>query len=386
MKIRVRSADSAHKPATRRRSSRLGITPTCGVVLSLLITPACQSESASADEGANPTTDEVTASQQTQPRSDSQPSPDNQTAAANGEGNTPASRVPTTETQASAQPNQVPADSEISQTTPSPRSDATVGTEPPPPAQTAVRTGMSQESVCDAKTLENTRTGSSNGYQARGADRCEGLYGSSVSGEVLRVASLTAGFSYDSSDNRPLLLSWNAPAGSNVRLEALATKRDLYYRMDARPPTPGRYEWPSDMLRGRRIAQGDIGLLGVMAHSGGGDHDVFIPLKAAQSSTSSSIDSYELQVVPNVRMSEMRVTLAAVSGPGENPTGQPIKDGDPVRRRSFPERRVVSIAIDHSDLPTSGFYYVQISGKRANGRDVNASPFWFYHSAGSTDR
>ncbi len=234
-----------------------------------------------------------------------------------------------------------------------------------------------QQSPCDQRTLDNAR-GERNGYQQRDPTRCEGLYGSDVSGQVLKVVSLTAGFDYDTASSKPLMLTWSAPAGSYVRLLAQATKRDLYYRMDARPETPGEFEWPSDLLRARRITKNDIGLLG-LSSAGNGQHELLVPLQISQEGDAPSADRYELQLLPNVGLSEVRVSLASVSEVGGRPTGALIRDQQPVRRRSFPERRPIKIRIPYSELPAPGIYLVEISGKRANGRPVAATPIWFYH-------
>lgn len=236
-----------------------------------------------------------------------------------------------------------------------------------------------QQSPCDQRTLDNAR-GERNGYQQRDPTRCEGLYGSDVSGQVLKVVSLTAGFDYDTASRKPLMLTWSAPAGSYVRLLAQATKRDLYYRMDARPETPGKFEWPSALLHARRITRNDIGLLGLSDQSAGNEqHELLVPLRISQEGGAPSADSYELQLLPNVRLSEVRVSLASVPVVGGRPTGALIRDQQPVRRRSFPERRPIKIVIPYSELPAPGIYLVEISAKRANGRAVAATPIWFYH-------
>ncbi len=191
---------------------------------------------------------------------------------------------------------------------------------------------------------------------------------------------MTAGFDYDTASRKPLILTWSAPAGSDVRLVGQATKRDVYYRMDARPKTPGEFEWPSDLLRIRRITKNDIGLLGLSEQSAGGEqHELLVPLRINQEGDAPSADRYELQLLPNVGLSEVRVSLASVSEVGGRPTGALIRDQQPVRRRSFPERRPIKIGIPYSELPAPGIYLVEISGKRANGRAVAATPIWFYH-------
>src|SRR5262245_57769459 len=87
-----------------------------------------------------------------------------------------------------------------------------------------------QSRACDP--LLTQPAASPHGYRLRG-DRCEGIYVQEVAGTPLVVASLTDGFApFDLKTVQHLLLTWSAPADTELHLRALGLRRKLYYRMD----------------------------------------------------------------------------------------------------------------------------------------------------------
>src|SRR5258706_751900 len=129
-----------------------------------------------------------------------------------------------------------------------------------------------QQLACDPALLE--RAQGPHGYKKRG-DRCEGIYAQDVGGDPLILASLTESFEdYTPSEDGdpPLTIECTPLDVGPVTLRAQGMKRELYYQMDAGPPSvPTRYEWPSDVLAARHIPRRDLGVLGWTRRAIGGD-------------------------------------------------------------------------------------------------------------------
>lgn len=238
-----------------------------------------------------------------------------------------------------------------------------------------------QGSPCDP-AIERTAKGGALGYQSRG-QHCEGLYATDVAATMMWVASLTAVFDeFDLSSPEPLEVKWSAPEGLPTHLRAHGIKRDLYYRMDA-PREPGNHswDWPTDVLAAQGIERGDIGVLGwVKEEVGGVDYELFVPLSVTRPGAiqaSSGSGSYELVVVPNVRLEEVYVSLARVPAVGKQPEGQYIKKQEPLGQRIYATQRPVKIQL--TEFTDPGIYMVEITATRADGRSVTMDPMWVYH-------
>jgi hypothetical protein len=249
-------------------------------------------------------------------------------------------------------------------------------------ALTTPATLAAQESPCDA-AIERTAKRGSLGYQSRG-EHCEGMYNTDVAATMMWVASLTALFdAYDLDSTEPLVVSWTAPAGKTTHLRAHGIKRDIYYRMDApREAGQGGWKWPTDVLAAQGIERDDIGVLGwVSENAGGVEHELFVPLSVAQGSSiraSSGTGTYEMVVVPNVRLQEVYVSLARVDAAGQRPQGDYIKKQEPLGQRVYATQRPIRIQL--SDFTEPGIYLLEITATRADGRSVTMDPMWIYHA------
>ena len=91
--------------------------------------------------------------------------------------------------------------------------------------------------------------------------------------------------------------------------------------------------------------------------------------------------SYELVVVPNVRLKEVYVSLAKVTAVGEHPEGAFIKQQEPLGQRVYATQR--PIRIDLSGFGEPGVYFVEVTATRTDGRPVTMDPMWVYHAGGN---
>ena len=234
---------------------------------------------------------------------------------------------------------------------------------------------VAQEGACDPDIERNTRD-RPHDYRFRG-DRCEGIYASDVSGQALWLASFTEQFEPYAFDFQPLTVRWSAPPASVVHLRGHGIRQGLFYRMDSeRPAGSNAYEWNSELLAAREITRDDLGLLAWTEAEQG--VDLFVPVRVTQGAAPTPAErSYELVVVPNVRLSEVYVTLARVEAPGERPAGVLLRNRDRLDQRLYATQRPIRIPI--ADPGEGGTYYVEITGVRADGGSAPLDPIWFYH-------
>jgi hypothetical protein len=240
---------------------------------------------------------------------------------------------------------------------------------------------LAQDSPCDP-AIERTSKGGALGYQSRG-EHCEGMYATDVAATMIWVASLTVAFDeYDLKSTDPLEVKWSAPQGKAMHVRAHGIKRDLYYRMDApRAAGSSSWQWPTDVLAAQGIERGDIGVLAwVDENVGGVEYELFVPLAVTRPGAiqaSSGTGSYEMVVVPNVRLEEVYVSLARVDGAGVRPNGDYIKKQEPLGQRVYATQRPIKIQL--SGFTEPGVYLVEITATRADGRSVTMDPMWIYH-------
>jgi hypothetical protein len=238
--------------------------------------------------------------------------------------------------------------------------------------------GLAQETPCDPEIQRNTR-GRPHDYQLRG-DRCEGIYASDVSGQALWLASFTARFDPYELDYRPLLVRWAAPDWTAVRLRGHGIRQGLFYRMDTlRPAGSERYEWSSELLAVREIGREDLGLVAWTEVEGGAR--LLLPLQVTQGDAPpADAEAYEVVVVPNVRLREVYVTLARVEAAGDRPTGDLLRNREPLAQRLYATQRPIVIQIAHPG--ETGVHYLEIVGVRFDGGSAALDPVWFYHAGG----
>lgn len=239
-----------------------------------------------------------------------------------------------------------------------------------------------QEAPCDPNVVRNAKGGAL-GYQSRG-EHCEGLYATDVAATMMWVASLTAVFDeYDLDVTDPLEVNWKAPSAEAIRLRAHGIKRDLYYRMDqVRDAGATGWRWGTDVLAAAEIERNDIGVLGwVEKQVHGVEYPLFVPLRVTQGGTieasSGGAGSYEMIVVPNVRLQEVYVSLARVAGVGQQAEGDYLKKDEPLGQRIYPTQRPIRIELAGFTEP--GVYLVEISATRPGESAVTMDPMWIYH-------
>ncbi len=244
-------------------------------------------------------------------------------------------------------------------------------------------TAFAQNSPCDPDIERNSKGGIL-GYQTRG-EHCEGLYATDVAATVMWVASLTETFAeYDLSSTAPLKLSWDATGGV-VHLRAHSIKRDIYYRMDnPRDAGSEEWDWPTDFLASQQIEKNDIGVLGWTQQTVDGvDYNLFVPVRVTSPDAGvvAGDGSYELIVIPNVRLEEVYVSLAKVEKVGQHPQAEYIKSQEPLGQRVYATQRPIRIEL--SGFSETGIYFVEVTATRVAGGPVTMDPMWIYHSGGN---
>jgi hypothetical protein len=246
-----------------------------------------------------------------------------------------------------------------------------------PPVSTSARVVVRVD--CDS--LVATRASDPLRYRQRG-DRCEGVYGKSVSGSsTLRVAALVESVeAFDDSSALPLRIEWTPPPGDSVTVRASAIRAGLYYRMETTHPiAESRFVWPSDVRASLRLSSADIGVTGVTAKSiGGARREVLVPLRISQRKPPVRSASYRLSLWPTVGMSDVYVTIAATGADGV-PTRylQRVKKLD---YGYYPAERPIVVRLPA--LAARGVYLVRIAATREDGGSATRE-FLLYHAGAS---
>ena len=231
-----------------------------------------------------------------------------------------------------------------------------------------------QDSLCDP-TLERNTAARPHDYQFRG-DRCEGIYAADVSGQALWLASLTERFDAYAFNYEPLMVRWDAPGSAAVRLRGHGIRQGLFFRMDSQIEAGSDlYEWNSELLAVREIAQEDLGIIAWTEGAGG--TDLLIPVRVSQGTVAQAEErTYRVVVMPNVRLQEVYITLAPVEAAGQRPSGEFLRNREPLGQRLYATQRPIVIEIP--DPGAAGVYYLEVTGVRADGGSATLDPVWIY--------
>ena len=212
------------------------------------------------------------------------------------------------------------------------------------------------------------------GYRFRG-DRCEGIYVEQVGGEGLQIASWTESVAaYDLTSARPLVVEWDSPDKTQVRLTAHALRRRLYYRMDALSQAGKQsFRWKVDLLDSLGIGSDELGILASQnLRAGDATHLVYLPLRIAQTGQPAHASHYDLIVVPGEEVREMYVTITSAA----NGVHAPLKKDEPLGYGYYPAGRAVKIPIARPSSP--GVYRVAVGATFRSGA-VSTVELWFYN-------
>lgn len=236
----------------------------------------------------------------------------------------------------------------------------------------------------DCDSLVTTRASDPLRYRQRG-DRCEGVYGKSVSGSsTLRVAALVESLeSFADSSTLPLRVEWTAPPGDSVTVRASALRAGLYYRMETAHPIVGsRFVWPADVRAPLRLSSADIGVTGVIATSIGGERrEVLVPLRISQRKAPVRSASYRLTLWPTVGLSEVYVTIAAIGADGA-PTRYLQRD-EKLGYGYYPAERPIVVRLPA--LAERGVYLVRFAATREGGGSATRDVL-LYHAGAARSR
>ena len=231
-----------------------------------------------------------------------------------------------------------------------------------PSASDGARTAVRIE--CDS--LVATRASDPLRYRQRG-DRCEGVYGKSVSGSsTLRVAALVESLeSFADSSTLPLRVEWTAPPGDSVTVRASALRAGLYYRMETAHPIAGsRFVWPADVRAPLRLSSADIGVTGVVAKAiGGVRREVLVPLRIGQRKPPVHSTRYRLTLWPTVGLSEVYVSIAATGADGA--PARYLQRDEKLGYGYYPAERPIVVRLPA--LAERGVYLVRIAATRDGG-------------------
>ena len=235
--------------------------------------------------------------------------------------------------------------------------------------------GSHAQAVCDPGL-----TGSSNSpmaYSMRG-DRCEGIYALQVNSTEVRLASLVESFTLDPKNDAPLVVRWPELAGHEgpVRLRAQSMRPRSYYRMDTATDDATSFTWPTAILGTIGLNRDEVGVLGWVEQAlGSEEREVYLPLRIAQEGTGTSGSSYEVALIPDIRLRDVKVTLTPVDAEGVE--GEPIIDKEPLIAGYYPAKEATFFTLPKPELP--GLYSVELTCDRMS-TGIATTTFWFYHS------
>ena len=237
-----------------------------------------------------------------------------------------------------------------------------------------VESGVSQTNYCDPDLLQPKENPL--GYRMRG-DRCEGSYIEQVASTPLSVASLTRVFEeYDLGSDQDLKIEWPPLGDDAIHLRAYGIYWRLYYRMDSlRSKGATSYIWPIGILSALNVPKPRVGVIGwTHLKVGESTRKIYLPLEITQSGNRIASDGYHLVLWPGVELEEIYLSLATT---GEN--GDPenyFQQGRALGYGFYPPQRPIEISI--SELPTSGFYYLDVSATLKSGGSTGLH-FLLYH-------
>lgn len=230
---------------------------------------------------------------------------------------------------------------------------------------------------CDAELLHVPK--SSTSYQVRG-DRCEGIYAQQVSTVSVDLRSFVKGFGkFNPETQASLELTWKAPDGivQNARLRAFSLRSRTYYRMDtARPAAGGSYRWPTEILAGEKLGDGDLGILAWVEIPGpsGKARQVYLPLRAG---TSQTLDGYEVTLVPSKKLQKVLLSVIQTDEKGHD-LKELLSDKDVGGEFAFYPSNEPTV-ISTGKIGTPGYYRLEIKAMAASGEAVTKE-IDFYHS------
>jgi hypothetical protein len=233
-----------------------------------------------------------------------------------------------------------------------------------------------EQSYCDPLLVQPKNN--PYGYRFRG-DRCEGQYVQEVASTALVVASFTSLFEdYQLTLDESLQVEWPHLGENEVRLRAYGLRWKLYYRMDAiTKPEETWFSWPIALLAALNIPKQNLGIVGkTKVGFGNAERDVYLPLRITQKGENTKSNFYHLILWPGVQVTEVYVSLATV---GEH--GQPkdfFQESRPLQRGPYPAQRAIDIPL--SDLPGTGFLYVEIGTTLQDGRSTTIDLLLYHPS------
>jgi hypothetical protein len=160
-------------------------------------------------------------------------------------------------------------------------------------------------------------------YMARG-ERCEGLYiRKNGGGTRLTLLSLTErGPQSGQGTPNSMQLSWpsHMPNGATLQqlnIRAAADTGGRHYRMDVvQPFSTGSYQWPLDVLKGVKIPESKIHLVGFARTKVGSESSqlVFAPLR--RGSPQGSATAYDFTLQASADVNEMKYAIRTLGASG----------------------------------------------------------------------
>jgi len=233
------------------------------------------------------------------------------------------------------------------------------------------------QNYCDPNL--RTETQNPNAYRPRN-DRCEGAYVEGKSGDTnLLIASFTETFdNFDPNTGKPLILEWNAPNQSRLRIRSYSLAQKRYYRMDTlRDPNQTSYSWNTSVLAALDFRKTQIGIVGwTEASIGNQKRSLYIPLRVSQNQKSARSKTLQLLIVPGVELREVKITLSLLGADGKPATV--LKNNVRLSGDFYPEHQAFPVSMP--TLQKSGTYFLSIGAVSRQGTPVS-NELWFYYSA-----
>ncbi len=210
-----------------------------------------------------------------------------------------------------------------------------------------------------------------------------------VNSKQVELVGLFESFApFDSSLATNLVAAWPelppALAGRKVRIQASSLEARSYYRMDTRVPGAANFEWDLERLDRLQLGADQLGVRAYVPHPQHLDPDferIYLPLRIGQGQTPPRGGCCTVKLVPEVRLQEIYVSLAAADLEGQ-PLGPEIVDQQPLEFGDYQARSPVEFALPEifgrPGLTQAGFYRVDLLLQDTVGGSLSYR-FLFYH-------
>lgn len=200
---------------------------------------------------------------------------------------------------------------------------------------------------------------------------CQGIHEREVNSKQVKLVGLLESFApFDSRLPANLTVAWPALppalAGRKVRIQASSLTAHSDYRMDTRVPGAATFEWDLELLDRLRLGADQLGVRAYVPHPRQTNPDferIYLPLRIWQGQPPQRGGGCTVKLVPEVRLQEIYVSLAAADLEG-CPLGPAMVENQPLGFGNYPAMAPVEFALPEifglPGLAQAGFYRVDL--------------------------